>query len=470
MPTLLEHITRQWDEDIIPQLVDFISVPAKSPHFDPDWEKNGYIEKVAQQALAWVQKQPLKGLKVELIHLPGRTPVLFFEVPASEGVNNPNTVLFYGHLDKQPEMVGWRDDLGPWKPVVEGEKLYGRGGADDGYAVYAAIASLVALEQAGKPHARCVGLIETCEESGSYDLPAYIEQLAPRMGQVDFVVALDSGCGDYERMWVTTSLRGMVCGTLRVDVLEEGVHSGDASGVVPSSFRVARQLINRLENVDTGEILPKDFHCDIPAERQTQAKETAVILGQGIIKKYPFVEGMSAATSDPAEALLNRTWRPALSVTGADGLPSVAQAGNVLRPQTTLKLSLRLPPLLNGDQASVAMKAMLEKDPPYHAKVSFTPDQAATGWNAAPTAPWLAEVLSSSSTAYYGQPSAALGEGGSIPFMGMLGKQYPNAQFLITGVLGPKSNAHGPNEFLHLGYVKKLNACVAEIVTAHATA
>ena len=470
MSTLLEQVTRQWDDEIIPELKAFISVPAKSPHFDPDWEKNGYIEQVAQQALAWIKKQPLKGLQVELVRLPGRTPVLFFEVPASNGDDSGRTVMFYGHLDKQPEMVGWRDDLGPWKPVVEGDKLYGRGSVDDGYAVFSAVASLVALEKAGKPHARCVGVIETCEESGSYDLPAYIELLTPRLGAVDFIVALDSGCGDYERMWVTTSLRGMVSGALRIDVLTEGVHSGEASGVVPSSFRIARRIIDRLEDVETGKILSSAFHCDVPAERLQQAQDAAAVLGQTLISKFPFVDGMSAMTADPADALLATTWRPALSVTGADGMPPVAQAGNVLRPQTTLKLSLRLPPMVNGDQALKTMQQIVEADPPYNAKVTFSPDQAATGWNAAPTAPWLADAMHAASTAYFGKAHAALGEGGSIPFMGLLGQKYPTAQFLITGVLGPKSNAHGPNEFLHLPFAKKLTACVADIVAAHAVA
>jgi acetylornithine deacetylase/succinyl-diaminopimelate desuccinylase-like protein len=299
---------------------------------------------------------------------------------------------------------------------------------------------------------------------------ARLDALAPRIGRVDFVVGLDSGCGDYERLWVTTSLRGLAAGTLSVDVLTEGVHSGDASGIVPSSFRLARQLLDRLEDAATGRILPPEFHAPIPAERREQAAAAAGILGELILRKYPFSGATQPMAVDPAEALLNRTWRPALSVTGADGLPAIASAGNVLRPGTSLKLSLRLPPTLDGSAATAALERLLEADPPAGAGVDFTPDQGATGWNAPATAPWLAQALARASQAQYGKPVAAMGEGGTIPFMAMLGRHFPDAQFLITGVLGPKSNAHGPNEFLHLGYAKKLTACVAQVLAAHAAA
>jgi acetylornithine deacetylase/succinyl-diaminopimelate desuccinylase-like protein len=403
-------------------------------------------------------------MTVEIVRLPGRTPVLYFDAPGT----GARTVLLYGHLDKQPEMTGWREGLGPWLPVIEDGKLYGRGGADDGYAVFASLAALGALQAQDVAHARCIGLIETCEESGSYDLPAYLELLAPRMGAVDFVVGLDSGCGDYERLWATTSLRGLAGGTLSVDVLTEGVHSGDASGIVPSSFRVARAVLDRLEDAATGRVLPAEYHVPIPDERVRQAKQAAAIMGDTAIRKYPFAGHTRPMIADHTEALLNRTWRPALSVTGADGFPAIADAGNVLRPRTSLKLSLRLPPPVDGAEAMRAMKRLLEADPPHGATVRFDGDEGATGWNAPATAPWLERALEEASRAFYGKPAAAMGEGGTIPFMAMLGKHFPDAQFLITGVLGPKSNAHGPNEFLHIPYATKLTACVATVLAAHA--
>jgi len=461
---IAETVARTWDSSIVPQLVDYIRIPAKSPHFDPQWQEHGHIERVIRLAEAWVRQQPVRGMTVEIVRLPGRTPVLFFDVPGSGG----STVLLYGHLDKQPEMVGWRDGLGPWQPVLADGKLYGRGGADDGYAVFASLAAIAALQAQGIAHSRCIGVIETCEESGSYDLPPYLELLAPRMGAVDFVVGLDSGCGDYERLWATTSLRGLVGGTLSVDVLTEGVHSGDASGVVPSSFRIARAVLDRIEDSATGRVRPTVFHTPIPEERVRQAQEAAAIMGETTVRKYPFAGATKPMVDGHAEALLNRTWRPALSVTGAEGLPPIADAGNVLRPRTALKLSLRLPPPVDGIAAKQALRQLLEADPPHGATVRFESDDGATGWNAPPTAPWLVKALGEASLAYYGKPTAAMGEGGTIPFMAMLGKHFPQAQFLITGVLGPKSNAHGPNEFLHVPYATKLTACVASVLAAHA--
>ena len=461
-----DRIYRQWDDEIVPRLVDYIRIPAKSPHFDPSWEAHGHIERVVALADAWARAQPVTGLAVEVIRLPGRTPLLYFETPG----RSDRTVLLYGHLDKQPEMVGWRADGGPWVPVLDNGRLYGRGGADDGYAIFAALSALGALDTQRVPRARCVGLIETCEESGSYDLPAYLDALAPRIGNVDLVVGLDSGCGDYERLWMTTSLRGLAAGALKVEVLTEGVHSGDASGVVPSSFRIARKLVERLEDSTNGWIRPSAFHAPIPAERVEQAAAAAAILGDIVFRKYPFAGGTRPMTDDGAEALLNRTWRPALSTIGADGIPPIADAGNVLRPSTSLMLSLRLPPTLDGEEATRAMKALLEADPPGGANVTFEPVQGATGWNAPPTKPWLAHAIDEASRAIYRKPSAAMGEGGTIPFMAMLGKRFPDAQFLITGVLGPHSNAHGPNEFIDIEYAKRLTACVAHVIGAHAAA
>jgi acetylornithine deacetylase/succinyl-diaminopimelate desuccinylase-like protein len=468
-PAIAARIARQWDDEIVPQLVDYVRIPAKSPHFDAAWQSHGHIDRVVLLAEAWARAQPVRGLAVEIVRLPGRTPVLVFEVPAAGSSTDERTVLIYGHLDKQPEMTGWREGLGPWMPVIEDGRLYGRGGADDGYAVFAALSAIGALQAEGAPHARCFGLIETCEESGSYDLPAYLEALAPRMGRVDLVVGLDSGCGDYERLWVTTSLRGLAAGTLTVDVLTEGVHSGDASGVVPSSFRIARHLLDRLEDSETGWVRPLAFHAQIPAERANEAIAAAAVIGGLMFRKYPFAGATSSMVNEPSAAVLNRTWRPALSIVGAEGLPRIADAGNVLRPRTALKLSLRLPPTIDGEKATLELKALLESDPPHDARVTFEPDQGASGWNAPPTAPWLDAALQASSRALYGKAPAAMGEGGTIPFMAMLGHRFPDAQFLITGVLGPKSNAHGPNEFLHLAYAKKLTACVAHVLAAHAT-
>ncbi len=473
---LAARIERQWDESILPELIEYIRLPAKSPAFDADWARHGHIDMAIQNAERWVKAQSVKGLQAEIIRIGARTPVLFFDIPATGGLGNERTVLFYGHLDKQPEMTGWRADLGPWRPVLEDGKLYGRGGADDGYAVYAALAAVMALDAEGVPRPRCVGLIETCEESGSFDLPAYLDQLAPRMGDVQLVVALDSGAGNYEQLWVTTSLRGLVNGTLSVKVLEEGVHSGDAGGVVPESFRIARRLLDRIDDSGTGVVKPAAFNATIPADRLDQARQAAAILGDSIWKRFPWAsccdDGVTASlfaepvTRDPVELVLNRTWRAALAVTGADGLPPTASAGNVQRPETALKLSLRLPPTVDGPTAGRHLKETLEQDPPSNARVTFSHESAATGWNAPAVAPWLAAALDAASSACFGKPAAYMGEGGTIPFMGMLGEKFPHAQMLVTGVLGPKSNAHGPNEFLHVPFAKKITVATAMVVAS----
>ncbi len=456
-------VERCWQQDVLPSLMDFIRIPAISPLFDAKWEEKGHIEAALQLAVAWCKAQPIAGLRLEVARLPGRTPLLFIEIPGQ----TDETVLLYGHLDKQPEMVGWREDLGPWQPVVEGDKLYGRGSVDDGYAMYAALTALRVLQEQGVPHARCVGIIECCEESGSYDLPYYIDLLAPRIGTPSLVVGLDSGCGDYERLWCTVSLRGLINGNLTVDVLTEGVHSGDASGTVPSGFRIARRLLSRLEDEETGRILPEAFHRPIPAERVAQAERASEVLGAAVYAKFPFVPGMEPVSRDPKELILNRAWKPALSVTGAGGLPPLDNAGNVLRPRTALKLSLRIPPSCEPQAAAAELKTLLESDPPYGAKVAFQAEQAAPGWDAAPLAPWFEAALARASQSYFGKEAVFMGEGVTIPFMGMLGERFPQAQFLITGVLGPGSNAHGPNEFLHLPAAKALTCCVAEVLAAH---
>jgi acetylornithine deacetylase/succinyl-diaminopimelate desuccinylase-like protein len=457
-------VSNQWDREIVPRLIEYIRIPCKSPHFDARWQVDGHMDAAVALAEGWCRSQPLPGLRVEVLRLPGRTPLLLFELAGS----GDRTVLLYGHLDKQPEMVGWRDGTGPWTPVLEGDKLYGRGAADDGYAVFAALSALTALRDQGIAHARCVGLIECCEESGSYDLPTYLEQLRGRLGKVDLVIGLDSGCGNYDQLWVTTSLRGLAAGTLTVEVLTEGVHSGDASGIVPSSFRIARRLLERLEDSSSGRIVPAEFHCAIPPERVEQARQAGAVLGEGMWARFPFAGATRAMVRDPGEGVLNRTWRPFLGVIGADGIPPIRDAGNVLRPRTSLKLSLRIPPLIDGAQAARDLKRVLEAEPPEGSTVAFEPDQSATGWNAPPTAAWLHAAVNAASQDHYGCPAMMVGEGGTIPFMAMLGRHFPAAQFLITGVLGPKSNAHGPNEFLHIGYAKRLTCCVAQVIAAHA--
>jgi len=460
-----KFIDQCWGEEIVPTLVEYIRIPNKSPSFDPDWAAHGYMDEAVALFERWARTKlsSIPGAALEVVRLPGRTPVILIAVPG-EGAD---TVLLYGHLDKQPEMVGWAEGYGPWIPRLEGDKLYGRGGADDGYAMFGALSALLALCEQGVPHARCVVLIEACEESGSYDLPYYVDHLAERIGNPSMVVCLDSGCGNYDQLWLTTSLRGIASGTLTVQVLDEGVHSGDASGVVPSSFRILRQLLSRLEKEESGAVRPAELYVQVPPERLAQARRAAAALGDTVFTKFPLMPGMSPMSDDLTELVLNRTWRPQLAVIGVDGLPAPINAGNVLLPSTVAKLSLRLPPTLDPDTAGDSVRALLEKDPPYGARVEFEPGPSAAGWNAPELSPWLEQSLARASEAAFGAPPAYMGEGGSIPFMAMLGEKFPRAQFVVTGVLGPHSNAHGPNEFLHIPTGKRISVVIAQVLADH---
>ncbi len=458
---------QRWDESILPALEAYIRIPALSPHYDADWATNGHIDAAVEHIRGWCAERPIEGLTIEVVTLDGRTPVLLMEVPAFGGGDPDRTLLLYGHLDKQPEMSGWDADKGPWKPVTQDGKLYGRGGADDGYAAYASLTAIEALQREGVAHHRCVILIEACEESGSYDLPAYLDHLEARIGTPELVVCLDSGCGNYDQLWCTTSLRGLVGGVLTVEVMHEmsdgspsGVHSGRASGIVPSTFRVMRTLLDRVEDEHTGALTIEGLTAEIPKQRVEQAEAAAAILGDTVFEEYPL---SAQPVARGAEALLNRTWRPYLEVTGIGDMPDL-KAGNVLRGRTRARLSVRLPPTVDAAPAAQKLKAALEADPPYGATVTFEPDSTATGWEAPAVAPWLDEAMQNASRKFFQQDAAYIGEGGTIPFMGMLGEKFPDAQFLITGLLGPMSNAHGPNEFLHIECAKKLTMCVASIL------
>jgi acetylornithine deacetylase/succinyl-diaminopimelate desuccinylase-like protein len=461
------QIDKTFADSVVPTLIEYIGIPNKSPMFDAQWREHGHMDRAVELLAGWAKQHLPPGATLEVVRVENRTPVIFIEVPGTARAGD--TILMYGHLDKQPEMTGWDEGLGPWTPVLRGDRLYGRGGADDGYAIFASLTAINVLVQQGRPFARCCVLIEACEESGSFDLPAYVEHLAPRIGTPSLVVCLDSGCGNYEQLWCTTSLRGLVLGTLEVSLLREGVHSGDGSGVVASSFRVARHLLERLEDGHTGAIRPTELYAQIPRERVAQAARAAGVLGDEVWSKFPFQPGVAPVTTDPAELILNRTWRPALAITGADGIPAIGNAGNVMRPSTSLKLSLRVPPTVDAAGALARVQALLEADPPYGAKVRFVPGGANAGWDAPALAPWLHAALEEASATHFGKPPVSMGEGGSIPFMGMLGQRFPEAQFFITGVLGPGSNAHGPNEFLDIPMAKKLTACVADVIARHAT-
>ena len=339
-----ETVSRLWADEVLPSLSGLVEIPALSQSFDPDWDANGQLAAAVEHVRSWITARNLPGATIDVIRVEDRSPVLLVDVPATPGAEDRGTVLLYGHLDKQPPVGGWSDGLGPWQPVIRDGRLYGRGSADDGYAGYAATTALEAVHAAGGQHARSVILLETGEESGSPDLPLYLERLADRLGRVSFVICLDSGGNDYERLWLTTSLRGMVQVHATVRVLDSAQHSGLASGIVPSSFRILRRLLERIEDAETGEIKLAELNVEIPANRVAEAKGAAEATPGEIKTAFPLADGMRPVSEDDVELLLNNSWRPTLSVIGASGFPEPANAGNVLRDSTTLALSLRLPP------------------------------------------------------------------------------------------------------------------------------
>jgi acetylornithine deacetylase/succinyl-diaminopimelate desuccinylase-like protein len=459
-PDLEAFIADAWEQDVVPMLMEYIAIPAESPAFDSDWETSGHLDRALDLLANWATTRlsEIPGATVEKVYVPGRTSSIFVDIPGDERA----PVLFYGHYDKQPAMEGWHDGKGAWLPVLEGDRLYGRGGADDGYSIFSCVTAILALRAQGASHPPVKILIEGSEESGSPDLAATLEILAPRLGRPSLLIALDGSCGDYERLWTMTSLRGQVAGTLTVRTMCEGVHSGEASGVVPAPFRIARQLLTRVENPDTGKIR-EEFHAAISDEHRAGAEATGEIVGP-LHQTMPLSNNTKAVVESASEQLLNRAWRPQLAITGVDGLPRIADAAAVAWPSLSLKVSLRLPPTVNPDTAAATLKQILEADPPYSADVSFTIDMTAAGWSAPSLDPLLRQSIEAASQVAFGSLAASIGGGGGIPFLTMLGELFPGVQFMVTGVLGPESNAHGPNEFLHLPTAKKLTASLALIL------
>ena len=463
-------VERVWDDAVLTSLSEFVSIPALSPIFDEAWETSGHLDAAVEHVRRWLVARDIEGATAEILRLPGKSPVLLFDVPPTEGVRaDAGTALLYGHLDKQPPVGGWGEGLGPWTPVLRDGRLYGRGAADDGYSGYAATAAIEAVRAAGGPHARCVVLLETSEESGSPDLPAYLERYADKLGAVSLVVCLDSGGQDYERLWLTSSLRGLASTTVTVKVLASGQHSGMASGIVPSSFRIMRVLLDRLEDAETGEILLPEMHGEVPPERLAEIKDLADLAPGAARTAFPLLEGMRPVSDDDVELMLNNSWRPTLSVIGGAGFPLPAEAGNVLRTETTLTLSFRLPPTADPKKALAALERTLTTDVPYGAHVELSRSEEGPGWNAPVTAPWLQSALDAASDAVFdGKPWLTMRLGGSIPFMGTLADHYPAAQFVVTGALAADSNAHVPDEWLNIPHAKRVTEAVAHLLAAHA--
>ena len=461
--TMLDYIRRNWTDSVLPSLCDFIRIPAQSPSFDPDWEARGELDQAIELFCSWLDTLGIEDMTYETHRLPGRTPILLVDVPGT----GSGDVLFYSHLDKQPPVTDlWSEGKHPFDPVFESPYLFGRGSVDDGYGGYLCALAVQTLRSHDVPHPRCRFLIETCEESGSFDLPPYLDSLSDEIGTPDLVVVLDSGAGDYENIWVTESLRGLVAGTLKVEVSSEGVHSGFAGGIIPETFRIARNLISRVENSTTGEILVPELHVEIDESLRNRAERIVEVLGDSVWNGFPMLDGVEPQVIDPVEVVLNGNWRPALAVIGANGFPSTADAGNVLRPFSEFSLSFRIPPGVDSEIALQAVKKILESNPPHGAKVTFSPVVGADGFRAPPLHPSIDSALNRAAQHLYGENWMPLFEGGTIPFLSMMQNRFPDAAFLVTGSMGPDGNAHGPDEKLHVPASENLTLAISLALNA----
>ena len=458
---LSDFVEEWWDKSALPSLCEFVEIPALSPSFDSDWESNGYLDAAVETFIAWTRSLPLKGLTISVHRLKNRSPLLLIKIEGDE----EGEVLFYSHLDKQPEASGWSEGKGPWKPVIEDGWLYGRGSVDDGYGGYAGVLSILALQDQGISHPTCRFLIETGEESGSPDLSYYLDELESVLGVPDLVIVLDTGGLDYDRLWVTESLRGIVAGTLSVKVSSVGVHSGHGSGVMPSSFRLVRQLLSRIEDENTGEIKPKWLHTKISDKMREQATQI-IKMNSESDDDFPLLEGVEKQVNDPLDIFLTMNLSPSLSIIGADGIPSIQDAGNVLRTNTDLKISIRTPPGISADDVAIKVQRLLEENPPNGAHVSAKMTEIADGFLSPELPEKLSEALIESGKKFYGNEPMSLFIGGTIPVMAMLQSRYPDSKFIITGAGGPGGNAHGPDEKLHVPTAKKVTKCMAAAVSA----
>ncbi len=457
-----------WEETGLPALRATVPIKALSPKFDPNWATTGEIDRMVEFLKTWVDDQYYPRLTAEIIRIPGLTPLLYVDIAGDA----PGTVVFYGHGDRQPEFKGWRPGLDPWKAVDERDRLYGRGTADDGYALFAAMGALTILNTQYWSLPRCIILIEMSEESGSPHLTAHLEALKERIGKPDMVACLDAGCGDYKRAWVATSLRGTISFKLGVRVLAQGVHSGEAGGIVPDSMRIMRALLNRLEDAETGRIHLSSANVVIPSDRLRESYAAGNLLGaEALHKLFPLAGATRLMKDEPDLLLVSNAWEPSLTVIGIeDGVPEKDRQspGNTLRSETIFHCSLRIPPTADPEAVIRELRALLTAPGqiPYNADVTLTINGGYAGWNSKPHASWLEQAIHHGSQAFFGNPPGLMGVGGSIPFVEIFRRMFPDAESIITGILGPESNAHGPNEFAHKPMLKMLTAWLAEILAA----
>lgn len=490
---LLTTIDKFWKSSIKSDFEQFVRIESITPQYvmGSTAEKLKGICEALNLAMDWVNKQSdlnatltagipqgspcaanqaHETVETDAAHL---TPILLIQIPgtAPEG---SGSVLMYGHWDKQAiaDVKAWNEPkgsmkTGPFQPNIANGRLYGRGTADDGYALFFSIAAIQALRANGIPYPTVNFILDFDEEGGSVNLERYLEKFSFKIGTPDLCITLDSGAGDYNRIWNTTTERGIVTGTLTVKVLTDSVHSGDGSGIIPNPQRIMRHLLSRLEDPVTGKILPSEFQVEVPATYLADVFSQATNIVPSTIKGFPWFGYATTAASNPVELILNRIWRAGLAVTGVDGLPSTAAANNVVVGSVSYQLSLRLPPPLRIDEVQRQLKDLFEKDPPYGATVTYDYEgaPAANGWMSPPQPRWLSEAIDQASQVLFQQPSAPLGDGGTQPVLAILKEKFKETLFFASGVAGPGNNEHAANENLNIKYAEQLSACEAYVLS-----
>ena len=460
---LKKYVDKQFTLNILPNLMNFIRIPNLSPLFDPNWKTNGYLFKAANLIVSYAKSLNIKNAEINLLQDSGHTPMVFIEIPASRK-NDNRTVIFYGHYDKQPYGTGWDKDKSPTNPVIVDGRLYGRGSADDGYASFSILTAIKTCQEFNCLMPRICCLFEGAEESTDADLKYYFDKLIPILG--DNVVAfipLDSGCPDYDRLWMANSLRGIVDIDVNIQTLDQESHYGpEASGIIAENLFLMRKIYDGLVDSTNGEFKLEEFKIaedKIPAIVMEQMQKEIEIVGDNFIKNIPLYEGVSPLKTDVKELMINNRWKPSCFILGIDNCPKTEDRGFGVSSGINVRMSIRIPPTVDKNKAIEALKKALSDNIYFGAQVKLGYLDYGEGVLLANMSNKVKNILNKASLEFFGNESVFTGVGGSIPFIGYFQSKYPNTDIICTGIVGSDSHEHGPNENLNIEACKKM-VCV----------
>ncbi len=379
---------------------------------------------------------------VQILRVEGGAPAVVGRIPAPPG--RP-TVLLYAHHDVQPTGDEAKWQSAPFEPTEQGGRLYGRGAADDKAGVAAHLAAVRAFGE--RPPVGVTLFIEGEEECGSPTLEAFLHQYADILA-ADVLVLADSMNWEVGTPALTTSLRGLVDCYVEVRTLDHGVHSGMYGGVVPDALTSMCRLLATLH----------DEKGDVAVGGLQAAGPTAVEMPEERLRAESSV--LDEVQLIGSGSITERNWHKAsVSVIGLD-CPSVKDASNTLVPTVRAKISMRLAPGQDQEQAMVALTEHLESRAPWGARVTVTRGELGAPYRIDASGPAYDVAREAFRTAWDGTAPVDIGIGGSIPFVAEFADAFPKAAILVTGVEDPDARAHGANESLHLAEWRR--ACLAE--------